>query len=347
MPAVRQKNCGRGCLKGKVCGMKQWKMAILGAGHIAQTMARTMAGMPNVECYAVASRSLTKAQEFAKRFGFYRAYGSYEELVLDDAVELIYIATPHSHHYACAKQCLLHDKPVLCEKAFTVDAPQAKELLRLSKERHILAAEAIWTRYMPMVQTIQKILKDGMIGKPSVLTCNLGYQIADKERLKSPGLAGGALLDVGVYTLHFASMFFGDEVENIVSSCVMTDTGVDASNAVALHYRDGRMAVLNSTMCGISDRKGIIYGSNGFLIVENCNNFESVSVYDAGYNLILTKERPDQLTGFEYEVQACISALERGEIQTEAVPHTEILKMMEWMDECRRQWGVSYPCEGV
>ncbi len=91
MPAVRQKNCGRGCLKGKVCGMKQWKMAILGAGHIAQTMARTMAGMPNVECYAVASRSLTKAQEFAKRFGFYRAYGSYEELVLDDAVELIYI----------------------------------------------------------------------------------------------------------------------------------------------------------------------------------------------------------------------------------------------------------------
>lgn len=322
-------------------------MAILGAGNIAQTMARTMAAMPNVECYGVASRDLTKAQGFAQRFGFCRAYGSYEELVQDEKVELVYLATPHSHHYSCAKLCLMHDKPVLCEKAFMVNAAQAGEILRLSAERKILTAEAIWTRYMPMVETIRKILKDGLIGRPSVLTCNLGYQIADKERLKSPALAGGALLDVGVYTLNFASMFFGDEIENISSSCVMTDTGVDASNAVTLHYRDGRMAVLNSTMCGISDRKGIIYGSDGFLIVENCNNFESVSVYDSERNLILMKERPDQITGFEYEVQACIAALEKGEIQVEAMPHNEIVKMMEWMDECRKQWGVSYPCESV
>lgn len=327
--------------------MKRWKMAILGAGNIAQTMARTMAAMPSIECYGVASRNLERAQRFAQRFGFCKAYGSYEELVQDEAVELIYLATPHSHHYPCAKLCLMHDKPVLCEKAFMVNAAQAEEMIRLSAERKILVAEAIWTRYMPMVETIRRILKDGLIGKPSVLTCNLGYQIADKERLKSPALAGGALLDVGVYTLHFASMFFGDEIEKIVSSCVMTDTGVDASNAVTLHYRDGRMAVLNSTMCGMSDRQGIIYGSDGFLIVENCNNFESVSVYDAERNLILMEERPNQITGFEYEVQACISALEKGEIQTEAMPHEEILRMMEWMDECRRQWGISYPCEGV
>ncbi len=154
-------------------------------------------------------------------------------------------------------------------------------------------------------------------------------------------------MDVGVYALNFASMFFGDEIEYIVSSCTRTDTGVDASNEVTLHYRDGRMAVLNSTMCGISDRKGIIYGSKGFLIIENINNFESVSVYDADRNRILIKERPEQITGFEYEVQACISALERGSIQVDDMQHDGIMRMMEWMDECRRQWNIRYPCEGV
>lgn len=331
----------------KVQSVKQWKMAILGAGNIARTMARTMAAMPNVECYAVASRELKKAQEFAGQFGFEKAYGSYEELVNDAAVELIYIATPHSHHYACAKLCLLNDKPILCEKAFMVNAAQAREILQISKERNVLTAEAIWTRYMPMVETIRGILADGMIGKPSVLTGNLGYQIADKERLVNPALAGGALLDVGVYALNFASMFFGDEIENIVSSCTRTDTGVDASNEVTLRYRDGRMAVLTSTMCGISDRKGIIYGSKGFLIIENINNFESVSVYDADRNRILIKECPEQITGFEYEVQACISALEKGSIQVDDMQHDEIIRMMEWMDECRRQWDIRYPCEGV
>lgn len=331
----------------KVQSVKQWKMAILGAGNIARTMARTMAVMPNVECYAVASRELKRAQEFAVQFGFEKAYGSYEELAGDAAVELIYIATPHSHHYTCAKLCLLNDKPILCEKAFMVNAAQTREILRISKERNLLAAEAIWTRYMPMVKTIRGILADGMIGKPTVLTGNLGYQIADKERLVNPALAGGALLDVGVYALNFASMFFGDEIENIVSSCARTDTGVDASNEVTLHYRDGRMAVLTSTMCGISDRKGIIYGSKGFLIIENINNFESVSVYGADRNRILIKERPEQITGFEYEVQACISALERGSIQADGMRHDEIIRMMEWMDECRRQWDIRYPCEGV
>ena len=145
----------------KVQSVKQWKMAILGAGNIARTMAHTMMAMPNVECYAVASRELKKAQEFAVQFGFEKAYGSYEELVSDAAVELIYIATPHSHHYACAKLCLLNDKPILCEKAFMVNAAQTREILRISQELNVLTAEAIWTRYMPMVNTIRRILEDG------------------------------------------------------------------------------------------------------------------------------------------------------------------------------------------
>lgn len=325
--------------------MKKHKMAILGAGHIAEKMAETMRAMKKVQCYAVASRDIKKAEQFAKKFGFKKAYGSYEELVQDEKVELVYIATPHSHHYACAMLCLTHGKPVLCEKAFTVNAAQARELLSVSKEKQVFVAEAIWTRYMPMVAMIREVLQSGLIGTPSVLTANLGYQIEHVQRLTNPALAGGALLDVGVYTLNFASMMFGDEIEKVESSCIYTDTGVDASNSVTLHYKDGKMAVLCSTMRGVSDRKGIIYGSKGYIVVENINNFESVTAYNQQNQKLIRLKRPKQITGFEYEVQACFTALEQGKIECEQMPHAKIIQMMELMDTCRRQWGVQYPCE--
>ncbi len=327
--------------------MKKCKMAILGAGNIAEQMARTMQGMRNVQCYAVASRDIKKAEHFAKKFGFKKAYGSYEELVQDEKVDLIYVATPHSHHYACAMMCLLHNKPVLCEKAFTVNAAQAQELLRVSRERKVLIAEAIWTRYMPMVTMIRGILQSGLIGTPSMLTANLGYQIEHVRRLTDPALAGGALLDVGVYTINFASMMFGDDIEKIDASCIYTDTGVDASNSVTIHYKGGRMAVLCSTMRGVSDRKGIIYGSKGYVVVENINNFEMVTAYDSNNKKLVQLKRPKQITGFEYQVQACIDALDRGQIECPQMPHSEIVRMMQIMDECRRQWGITYPCEGI
>ncbi len=327
--------------------MKKRRMAILGAGNIAEQMARTMQGMRNVQCYAVASRDIKKAERFAKKFGFKKAYGSYEELVKDEKVELIYVATPHSHHYACAMLCLQNHKPVLCEKAFTVNAVQAQELIRVARERNVLLAEAMWTRYMPMVDMIRGILQSGIIGTPTVLTANLGYQIDHVQRLTDPALAGGALLDVGVYTINFASMMFGDNIEKIDASCIYTDTGVDASNSITLHYKDGRMAVLCSTMRGVSDRKGIIYGSKGYAVVENINNFEMVTAYNGDNKKLVQLKRPKQITGFEYQVQACIDALDKGAVECPQMPHAEIIKMMQIMDECRRQWGINYPCEGI
>lgn len=325
--------------------MKKHKMAIMGAGHIAEKMAQTMQALKSVRCYAVASRDIKKAEAFAKKFHFQKAYGSYEELVQDPQVELIYIATPHSHHYACAKQCLQNGKAVLCEKAFTVNAVQAEELVAISREKQVLLAEAMWTRYMPMVGMMREVLQSGIIGSPSLLTANLGYQLEDKQRVVDPALAGGALLDVGVYTLNFASMMFGDDIVKVESSCIYTDSGVDASDSITLHYRDGRMAVLCSTMRGVSDRKGIIYGSKGYLIVENINNFESVTAYDKNNKKLIRLKCPRQITGFEYEVQACVKALEQGKIECEQMPHIQILNMMRLMDECRRQWGMKYPCE--
>lgn len=324
---------------------KKYNIGIIGSGNIAGVMADTIKRMKNVRLYAVASRSKVKADVFAEKYGCKKAYGSYEELASDSKVDLVYIATPHSEHYENAKLCLLNGKPVLCEKAFTANAAQAKELIRISQERRVLLAEAIWTRYMPMLATIREVLGSGIIGEPKTLTANLGYLIERVARLQEPALAGGALLDVGVYTLNFASMIFGDDIETIESSCTYTKTGVDEQNSITIYYKDGRMAVLNSSMISLSDRKGIIYGTKGFAIIENINNYESITVFDPRYKEVASYKRPKQISGYEYEVEACIKALENGEIECGEMPHSEIIRMMEIMDGLRAKWGIVYPFE--
>ena len=324
---------------------KKYNIGIIGSGNIAGVMADTIKRMKNVRLYAVASRSKVKADVFAEKYGCKKAYGSYEELASDSKVDLVYIATPHSEHYENAKLCLLNGKPVLCEKAFTANAAQAKELIRISQERRVLLAEAIWTRYMPMLATIREVLGSGIIGEPKTLTANLGYLIERVARLQEPALAGGALLDVGVYTLNFASMIFGDDIETIESSCTYTKTGVDEQNSITIYYKDGRMAVLNSSMISLSDRKGIIYGTKGFAIIENINNYESITVFDTRYKEIASYKRPRQISGYVYEVEACIKALENGEIECGEMPHSEIIRMMEIMDGLRAKWGIVYPFE--
>ena len=149
------------------------KIGILGAGGIAVQMAKTVAGMKDVENYAVAARSLERAQAFVEKYGFSKAYGSYEEMLADPQVDLVYIATPHSHHYLHAKMCLEAEKNVLCEKAFTVNADQARKLFALAKEKNLLITEAIWTRYMPSRKMIDDIISSGVIGEVTAVTANL------------------------------------------------------------------------------------------------------------------------------------------------------------------------------
>lgn len=320
-------------------------VAIMGAGNIAGVMAGTLNKMKNVRCYAVGSRSKDKAVAFARKFGCKKAYGSYEELVSDKKVDLVYIATPHSEHYENAKLCIEHGKAVLCEKAFTANAAQAEELIALAEEKKVLLTEAIWTRYMPMLQTIREVLDSGVIGVPTTLTANLGYVLSGVARLNDPALAGGALLDVGVYTLNFASMIFGTEIEKVSSTCTYTKSGVDEQNSVTLMYEDGKVAVLNSSMVSQSDRKGVIYGTKGFLVIENINNFESITVYDAEYKKTAKYNRPKQITGYEYEVEACVQAIKDGTLECPQMPHAETIRIMKLMDSLRAEWGIKYPFE--
>jgi len=323
------------------------KMAILGAGRIARSMAMAAKLVEGLECYAVASRSLAKAQEFAEEFGIPVAYGSYEEMVLDPEVQLVYVATPHSHHYEHAKLCLEHGKHVFCEKSFTVNEAQAAELVKLAREKGLFLAEAIKTRFVPLRAKLDEVLASGVIGKPHMLTANLSYIISHKERLVKPELAGGALLDVGVYALNFAAMVFGTDVERISGQAVLGDTGVDMQNSITLIYKDGRMAVLNSGMMGLSDRRGVIYGDKGFVEVININCAERISVYDTERRLVECYESSSQQAGMEYELQAVADALGQGLLECPQMPLEETLRLMGWMDELRKQWKLVYPMESV
>ena len=324
---------------------KKTRIGIIGCGWIAEKMAITLQGMKNVQAYAIASRDILKARNFAKQWNFTHAYGSYEEMLDDEGVDLVYIATPHSHHYDHTRLSLLKGKPVLCEKSFTANAKQAEALIQLAKEKNLFLTEAIWTRYMPLSQTIRELIDSGVIGQPILLTANLGYPNYDWERMHKPELAGGALLDLGVYTLNFAAMAFGTDIVKTTSTCIKSATGIDSQNSITLEYADGKMAVLNSSLLAKSDRQGIISGDKGFMIVENINNPQQVRVYDEDYRLKATYDCPPQITGYEYQVYASIEAMNNGWLESPYMPHAETLRIMQQMDALRKEWGIIYPFE--
>ncbi len=319
--------------------------AVLATGSIANTMAKAVSGIGGVRKYAAASREYERAKAYADRWGFEKAYGSYEEMLQDPAVELVYVASPHSHHYEHAKMCLLHGKHVLLEKAFTVNAGQAQELMDLAKEKNLLLAEAIWTRYMPSRKMILDLVESGVIGKVTSLTANLGYVLTEVERMRRPELAGGALLDLGVYPINFALMVFSGAVEKVTSTAVMSAEGVDFMNSITLTFAGGQMAVLHSNMLAQTDRQGVINGDKGYLEVQNINNCEEIRVFDLNREMTARYTVPEQINGYEYEVIACMKAIERGAIECEEMPHAETLRVMKLMDEIREQWGMRYPCE--
>ena len=327
------------------------KIGILGAGNIAGTMAHTIHllrenGHPELELYAVGARDLSRAQAFAQANGVQKAFGSYEDLVSDPDLELVYIATPHSHHYRHIKLCADHGKHILCEKSFTVSARQAADAIRYARSKGVLVTEAIWTRYQPMRRMIQETLASGLIGEPRLLTANLGYFITGNHRIVVPELAGGALLDVGVYTLNFAEMAFG-RPDALHALCTKNENGVDLTDSITLTWQDGRVANLTAAANAVSDRYGVICGTEGYMMVENINNPQGLRVYDADNHLIRSLTCPAQLTGYEYEVLETVECIQNGLLECPSMPHAETIHMMEQMDHLRAQMGIRYPCEDI
>lgn len=316
------------------------KIGILGAGRIAEKMAHTIAVLEEAEIIAVAARDSVRARDFAARHNIARTYGSYAELLADSEIELVYIATVHSVHYEQMMGCLQAGKNILCEKAFTCTAAEAEAVFAEANKRKLLVTEAIWTRFMPLVKELQQLQITKPVGEIWGLTANLAYPVyGTKERVRRPDLGGGALLDVGIYPLTFASIVLGDDVKDIQSSVIFSDTGVDVQNSITLHYESGQMAVLNSSVLSHSDRRGIIYCTGGYIEVENINNFESIAVFDNNHKQLEFIERPKQLTGYEYEVQAVARAIRNGQLECQEMPQSETIRMMRLLDEIKSRWG--------
>ena len=321
------------------------KLALLGPGRIADIVAQALVATPEIECYAVASRNLERSKAFAEKFGFTKAYGSYEEMLSDPEVELVYITTPHSHHYEQMMMCLEYGKNVISEKAFTVNADQARAVFAKAKEKGLYVAEAIWTRYMPSRKIIQDVIDSGIIGKLNVCTANLSYDIDWKERLVDPALAGGALLDIGIYGLNFALMHFGADIERMESSVWMTPSGVDGMETITIFYNDGRMAALNHSIYARSDRKGIFHGEKGYVVVENINNPNAIDVFDDEDRLLAHYDVPEQINGYEYEFIEAARCIAEGKTESDSMPAAETIRVMEMMDTLRKDWGLIYPME--
>ena len=325
--------------------MEAFKMAIMGTGKIAKKMATAINGLNEVEAYAVASRDLERAQQFADEWHFAKYYGSYEEMVKDPDIKLIYIATPHAMHYENAKLCIEHGKNVLVEKAFTANAKQAKELIELAQKEKVFVAEAIWTRYMPGLRMIRDMIAEGRIGEVDSVEADFSVPISHVKRMYDPALAGGALLDLGIYTLTFASMFLGDDIVSVRSRCLKYSTGVDATDHIELMYRDGRQAFLRTSMVSGRRNEGKINGTKGYIEVTNLNSLDRIQVFNVDGQPQETIEVQLKVNGYEYEVLVCKKAIEEGRLECTEMPLAKTLEMMERMDELRREWGVLYPFE--
>jgi predicted dehydrogenase len=323
------------------------KVGIIGAGHIAVKMANTLNVMDDkVEAYAIASRDLARAAAFAQANKVQKAYGSYEELLSDPKVDLVYVAVPHSHHYPVMKLCLKYGKNILCEKPFTINAVQAKEIFDEAKKKKIFVAEAMWSRFLPMRKILEKVISSGAIGKPLAVTANLSFvAAAERERYFKPELAGGALLDLGVYPLTFAVMILGTDIKEISSNVTLTKSGVDGLSFTTLIYKDGTMASIHTSMITPSEKLGVIYGEKGYIECPGAAGAQVFHVHNTGGQLVSSHYAPKQLTGFEYQVESCRKAIKAGKIEPPEMPHAETVKVMEIMDGIRKIWGMKYPEE--
>ena len=321
------------------------RIGIVGAGWIAEKAAITLNGLDSCEAYAIASRSLEKATAFAEKWKMRKAYGSYAELIADKDVDLVYVATPHSHHYDVTREALMAGKPCLVEKAFMANYRQAKAIVDLSRERKVFLAEAIWTRYQPVVKMMRDLIDSGRIGTPRLVTATLGYSMGDKPRIMRPDLCGGALLDLGVYALNFVRMFFDADIVSMESQCVKSQTGMDLTNAMSLVLSDGVLCNLQSSAACVGDNIGVIAGTEGNLIIDNINNPQQITVNGPDRTYVETIRVPQQITGYEYQFLACRQALIDGLLEPREMPLEETLYIMELMDGFRKQWNVKYPMD--
>lgn len=321
--------------------MLRW--GILSTGVIAKNFAETARRMGGVELTAVASRSAQSAEAFGEAYGIPKRYASYEALAADPEVDIVYVATPHSRHYADMKLLIGAGKHILCEKSFTTDAAQAVEVLRMARERGVFVMEAFWTKLIPVYREVERLIAEGAIGEVRSVTAQYGYTTGREARKFDAALAGGTLLDIGVYAIGFACMMLGYSFDDVLSQLILNDAGTDATDAILL--RRGR-AVAQLT-CGIGfnmPTHGAVYGTKGHIDIPEFKNPERVTLFVDG-EAPRVIERPFEVNGYEYEIREAERCVSEGKLQSGLMTWEQTVSVMRIMDEVRRQNGMRFPFE--
>ncbi len=318
---------------------------ILGPGNIANQFATGLQAVRGAKLLAVGSRSQEKADAFADKFSAPKRHASYEALAADPDVHVVYIATPHPAHKDAALLCLEHGKAVLCEKPFMVNAREAAEVIQSARAKDLFLMEAMWSRFFPGMVHVRKLLADGVIGEARMLQADFGFRagVNPEGRLFSPALAGGGLLDVGVYPLSLASMIFGTPTQ-VTGVAQMGETGVDEQAAISLLYNEGRIASLTTGVRINTPHEAVILGTDGSIKLHSPWWKPAALTINAG-------GKSDEVTipyesvGMNYEAQEVVDCLRAGKTESAVMPLDETLSIMKTMDELRRQWGLKYPME--
>jgi len=325
---------------------QEFKWGILGTGGIARAFARDLTFLNNHIVAAVGSRTQEKAEEFAIEFPGCTAHGSYEKLVTNPEIDAIYVATPHPMHFTNTILALKAGKPVLCEKPFSINASQARAMVEASIENNVALLEAMWMRFLPHIHQVRKIIASGVLGDIISVTADHGQRLADQgiARLVEPSLAGGALLDLGIYPVSFAHMVLGVP-EKVQASAVMTDKGVDASTSILFTYASGAQAILTTTMIAQTPCRAVVSGVNGWLEIDRTfynPTTMRVHLYDG-----TTTEYPSNYQGHGLREQAIEFAniVSTGKFESEYLTHKHTLEIMELMDLIRDKIGLKYPGE--
>ncbi len=326
------------------------RWGILGTGEIAAKFASDLARVPDAEPRAVGSRSTEAGAAFAKRFGIPVRHADYQALVEDPTIDVVYVALPHPWHHAWALAALEAGKAVLCEKPFTVTAAEARALVSAARRERRFLMEAMWTRFLPNMVRVREILAAGTLGEIRTVHAELGLRVrpVPAGRMFAPALGGGALLDLGVYPVSFASFVLGNP-QVVIAAATPTPTGVDAQCSVILRYANGAQAVLHTTLEVDTPGSAVVAGSQGRLELSG-PLFDPASVrlvrgVNPQADVVEEIRRSDPGHGWHYEAAEVGRCLRAGLLESPTMPLDESVSIMETLDEIRRQIGLRYPFE--
>lgn len=323
------------------------RWGILGTGNIAHKFAEGLAASASAELVAVGSRAQATADRFGDEFKIPRRHASYEALAADPDVDVIYVSTPHPMHRPNTILCLEHGKAVLCEKPFTVNAREAREVVDVARRSGKFLMEAMWTRFLPIIAHVRAWIAEGAVGEVRMIEASFGFRgdAAETTRLMAPELAGGSLLDVGVYPISLASMIYGRAPEDIVSMAHLGSTGVDEQAAMVFRYPGGALANLSCAVRTNTRHDAVIMGTEGMIVIQAPFWCGTTAILDRPGEEPQRKELPLTGNGYNYQADEVAACLRAGKLESDVMPWSESIAIMETMDRIRAQWGVRYPME--